>query len=348
MTTDNDILIRIQGHAGRITLNRPDALNALTHDMVFAIEAALTSWAANDNIALVIIDGTGERAFCAGGDIGKLYQKGIKGEYEYGQTFWRDEYRLNALIANYPKPYIAIMNGIVMGGGVGISAHGSHRLVTQHTVLAMPECGIGLVPDVGGSLLLARAPGHVGEFMACTGARLNASEAVFAGFADHVVDAAGIDDVTDQLCATGSVDVISKFTQSKNENALDQQLDIINFAFGSGNLNACVKKLELRNDTWAQSSLHGIHRGSPLSLCCAWQMVQNARKLHTIEDALNQEYRFSYRAQQEADLLEGIRALIVDKDKNPCWQHDSIANVDKSLVAHMLSDLGEAELNLGG
>ena len=169
MTDQAEIHIRKEGRAGRITLDRPKALNALTYDMALAIGAALDQWRDDGAVDLVIIDALGDKAFCAGGDIQKLYDTGRAGDFAYGRRFWADEYRLNARIAEYPKPYVALMQGFVMGGGVGISCHGSHRIVCASTRIAMPECGIGLVPDVGGSLLLARAPGRLGEYVGCTG-----------------------------------------------------------------------------------------------------------------------------------------------------------------------------------
>ena len=180
----SDINLRIKGKAGRITLQRPEALNAMTYDMCLAIENALIDWKNDPNVELVIIDALGEKAFCSGGDISDLYEAGLSKNYSYGKKFWADEYRLNALISNYPKPYISFMQGYTMGGGVGISCHGSHRIVCETSKIAMPECSIGLVPDVGGSLLLAKAPSNIGYFLGLTGTQMSASDAIVAGFAD--------------------------------------------------------------------------------------------------------------------------------------------------------------------
>ena len=188
MNVTNDISIRIVNRVGRITLTRPKALNALTYAMALAIEAALDEWVEGDEVDLVLIDGAGERAFCAGGDIQQLYDTGRAGDFSYGRKFWADEYRLNAKIANLPFPYVAVMDGITMGGGVGISAHGSDRIVTERSMIAMPECGIGLVPDVGGSFILSRAPGHLGEYLAMTGHRMGPGDAVLAGFGDSQIN----------------------------------------------------------------------------------------------------------------------------------------------------------------
>ena len=174
----SDINLRVKGKAGRITLQRPKALNAMTYEMCLAIEKTLIEWKQDSKVELIIIDAQGDKAFCSGGDISDLYEEGSKKNYNYGKKFWDDEYRLNALIAKYPKPYIAFMQGFTMGGGVGISCHGSHRIVCETSKIAMPECSIGLIPDVGGSLLLARAPSNLGYYLGITGTHMNAADAI--------------------------------------------------------------------------------------------------------------------------------------------------------------------------
>ena len=179
--------VRIVGRAGRITLRRPKALNALTYEMIPIIGAALDAWETDGNVAMVIIDAEGEKAFCAGGDIADLYSAGKKRDFEYGRRFWRDEYRLNARLAEFTKPIVSFMQGFVMGGGVGLGCHASHRIVGDSSRIAMPECGIGLIPDVGGSLILATAPGRMGEYLALTSRRMGTGDAIYIGFADHYV-----------------------------------------------------------------------------------------------------------------------------------------------------------------
>jgi len=196
---EDDILIRKVGVTGRITLTRPDALNAMTYEMCMAIGAALEDWRDDSSVRIIIIDAEGAKSFCSGGDIAELYKTGKAGDFAYGRKFWADEYRINVQIKNYPKPYVAIMDGIVMGGGVGISAHGSHRVVTENTLFAMPECGIGLVPDVGGNWLLARAPGRTGEYLAATGTRLNAADCLYAGIGDVFVPEAKLPELIEAL-----------------------------------------------------------------------------------------------------------------------------------------------------
>ena len=210
----------VVGRLGVITLDRPKALNALTYDMAMAIEKAMREWADDDAVALVVIDAEGDKAFCAGGDIQDLYEHGKAGDYDFGRKFWSDEYRLNALIAEYEKPYVALMQGFVMGGGVGISCHGSHRIVCETTQIAMPECGIGLVPDVGGSFLLARAPWKFGEYLGLTGARMNTADAIHAGFADLFVPREDWPALIASLCEHGRTKAIGDFAKATEPSGL--------------------------------------------------------------------------------------------------------------------------------
>ena len=205
-----DIQIRKTGRAGRITLNRPQALNALTWDMCLAIEAALDAWRDDDTVDLVVIDAAGERAFCSGGDIAEMYRRGRAGDYDFGRRFWTDEYRMNAKVAEFPKPYIAFMQGYTMGGGVGVSCHGSHRIVGGTTRVAMPECGIGIIPDVGGTLILSRAAGCLGHFIGTTGHRMDAGDAILAGFADTFIPETEWPALIERLEASGDPAVIAE------------------------------------------------------------------------------------------------------------------------------------------
>ncbi|MEM7464665.1 MAG: enoyl-CoA hydratase/isomerase family protein, partial [Pseudomonadota bacterium] len=257
---DRDIDIRRQGCAGRITLHRPQALNALTHDMVLEIEAALLKWRNDNDIALIIIDAEGDRAFCAGGDIEKLYQTGKAGNFDYGRTFWTDEYRLNALIANYPKPYIAFMQGYVMGGGVGISCHGSHRIVCESTRIAMPECEIGLVPDVGGSHLLANAPGRLGEFLAMTGTRMKAADTIQCGFADSFIPQENWEELKSRLCDTGEIGAVADLAIDPGPSELAQLGNEVDPIFASGSALQCLQTLEMETETWAAAAVKSIRR----------------------------------------------------------------------------------------
>ncbi len=332
-----DLLVRREGCAGRITLNRPKALNAMTYDMAMAIEAALLAWKQDDAVLLVLIDAAGERAFCAGGDIADLYRTGKAGDFAFGQRFWADEYRLNGLIAGYPKPYVAIMDGIVMGGGVGISAHGLHRIVTERSVLAMPECGIGLVPDVGGSLLLARAPGHLGEYLGLTGTRISGADAILTGFADFFVASQHLPELKTRLCETGDANVIADFVGSAEIAGLLAWQHRIAPIFGSTLLPDLLGALEAEASEWSAQALAAIRRASPLSIACSFDLIREVRAANTMQAALDLEYRFSSRCMEFGDFLEGVRAAIIDKDRMPKWRHDSIAAVSAQERAFMLA-----------
>ena len=346
MTAGRDIAIRKAGKTGRLTLNRPGALNALTYEMATAMEAALDEWQNDPQVELVIIDAEGDRAFCAGGDIQDLYEKGKAGNFEFGRTFWADEYRLNAKIFNYPKPYVAIMDGIVMGGGVGISAHGSHRIVTERTMLAMPECSIGLVPDVGGNYPLSRAPGRIGEFMAATGTRLNGADTLYTGFADLFVPGETLDELISSLEKSGNPDELKQFATTPEPGELETlQLEIDRY-FSLGSAREIVAALEASDNEWAAKQATAMRRNCPLSVACAVELVRRCRDLEYIEDILAHEYRFTWRSQSDGDFIEGIRAQIIDKDRNPSWQPPTLEALEEEKISQMLSPLGEEELSL--
>ncbi len=341
----DDINIRIEGRAGRITLTRPKALNALGHDMCLAIEEALDAWADDGAVALVIIDGAGDKAFCAGGDIQKLYDTGRDGDFEYGRRFWRDEYRLNAKIAEYTKPYIAFLHGFTMGGGVGIGCHGSHRITCETSQIAMPECSIGLVPDVGGSLLLARAPGHLGEYLGLTGARMGPGDAIHAGFADHYIPSAHWPGLVEALCSTGDVDAaLTPLGETPPEGALRSAQADIDTLFDAGTLPGILDALRSHSGELAQQSLGKIERNAPLSMACTVEMLRRLRaESADIRTALAQEYRFTARAMESGDFLEGIRAQIIDRDRQPRWRH-ALDTLPEDAADTMLAPLGDQEL----
>lgn len=336
----DDINIRKDGRAGRITLTRPKALNALGYDMCLAIEDALDRWATDDDIDLIIIDAEGDKAFCAGGDIQKLYEAGRAGGFTYGRRFWRDEYRLNAKIAEYPKPYVAFLQGFTMGGGVGIGCHGSHRIVCDSSQIAMPECSIGLVPDVGGSLLLARAPGRMGEYLGLTGARMGPGDAIHAGFADHYLPQEAWDELKAQLIDTGDATQIQDVAATPPDSPLAAQQRDIDAVFNGDSLQDIVTALEADAGDVAASALKAIRRNAPLSMACTVEMIHRLRDATAdIRDALDLEYRFTHRAMEQGDFLEGVRAQIIDKDRQPKWQHELIALPDMA-VNQMLEPLG--------
>ncbi|MEX0283597.1 MAG: enoyl-CoA hydratase/isomerase family protein [Paracoccaceae bacterium] len=338
----SDIDIRIEGRAGRITLTRPQALNAVTWEMLRAIDHALDAWAQDDRVALVLIDAEGDRAFAAGGDIVDLYQTGMAGDYAYGRRFWAEEYQLNARIAEYPKPYVAMMHGFVMGGGVGISCHGSHRLVDESAQIAMPECGIGLVPDVGGSWLLARAPAGLGALVGLTGYRMGPADAILTGFADSFVPRAAWEGLIARLVATGDVDEIARVSETPPDGSLSEGSELARW-FDQASVGALVTALESDGGEAADKQLKILRRQSPLSVACGLASINAARDM-TLQEALAQEFRYVWRCMERGDFLEGIRAQVIDKDRNPTWRHGAAEDVSDAEVAAMLAPLGADEL----
>lgn len=336
----SDIYIRTAGRAGRITLTRTKALNALSYDMCLAIDTALRNWREDDAVELVILDAEGDKAFCAGGDIAELYETGTKGDFEYGRKFWRDEYRLNALIFEYPKPVVSFLQGFTMGGGVGIGCHGSHRIVGETSQIALPECSIGLVPDVGSTLMLALAPGRLGEYLGTTGHRMGPADAILAGFADHYIPIQQWPDLIDMLEASGDASILESHSETPPQGSLGAMQDAIESDFGGETLADIQNSLRNSNNEAAADALKLIGRNSPLSMACTVEMLHRLRTPNlTIRKALELEYRFTYRAMEHGDFLEGIRAQIIDKDRNPSWRHQN-QDVPAVAVSKMLQPLG--------
>lgn len=341
-----DVTIRIEGRAGRITLTRPKALNALSYEMCLAIDAALIDWASDGRVALVVIDAEGEKAFCAGGDIAEMYATGTRGDYSYGRRFWHDEYRMNARIAEYPKPVVSFLQGFVMGGGVGLGCHASHRIVGATSQIAMPECGIGLVPDVGGTYLLARAPGHLGAYLGLTGARMGPGDAIRAGFADLFVPESQWESMKAALIASGDPAGLQGATPPEPPLAVEAAL--IDHAFAQDSIATIAGHLSREDSPFAQKALAALNRNSPLAMACTLAMLRRLGRDSTIRQALTQEFRGTWRSLEQGDFLEGIRAAIIDKDKSPRWRHDKPDAVTQAEVDTILAPLGLDELTFEG
>jgi enoyl-CoA hydratase len=336
----SDINIRVTGKAGRITLTRGKALNALSYDMCMAIDAALRQWASDDAVNLVVIDAEGEKAFCAGGDIAELYDTGTAGDYAYGRKFWSDEYRLNALIFEYPKPVVSFLQGFTMGGGVGIGCHGTHRVVGDSSQISMPEVGIGLIPDVGGSLMLTLAPGRLGEYLGTTAARMKAADAIYAGFADFYIPESFWPVLINGLQKDGDPAILQVASQKPPAGTLELQQAEIDRYFAGETLTDILTVLKAEPSDFAEKALKTMGRNAPLSMACTVELLHRLRDSNlSIRKALEHEYRFTYRAMDKGDFLEGIRAQIIDKDRQPKWQYAE-QDVPASAVSQMLMPLG--------
>jgi len=339
MSGENDVLFSRKGAAGIITLNRPQALNALTLDMVRQIDPQLRAWAGDDAVRLVLIEGAGEKSFCAGGDIRALHDWGKAGDPR-AVAFYREEYRLNTLIKNYPKPYVALMDGINMGGGVGLSVHGSLRVATERLVFAMPETGIGLFPDVGGTYFLPRCPGEIGPYLALTGERLKAADALYAGIADLYVPSAELAELKDRLLAG---EAATDMRRSPGEASLASLRAEIDRHFSRGSVAGILLSLKQDGSAWALKTAASIEAKSPLSSLVAFRQMREGKHL-SFEQAMRMEFRLASRFMQGHDFFEGVRAVVIDKDQKPNWQPALLADVSEAELGTYFAPLGPNEL----
>jgi enoyl-CoA hydratase len=326
------VLARVQGSAGRLTLNRPAALNALDLPMIRALTAALAAWEQDDAVAVVVLDGAGGKGLCAGGDVRFMYDDVRNGGREFA-TLLAEEYALDARIARYPKPYVALMDGVVMGGGVGVSAHGSVRVVTERTVLAMPECSIGYVPDVGGTWLLARAPGELGTHAALTGARLRAADAIACGLADVHVPSQRLPELVAALtgCEQHPRAVVDRFATDPGPSALVADRPWIDGCYAGDTVTEIV---DLLRGAGHAATAEQVRSGAPLALVMTLRAVRSARTL-SLPDALRQEYRLARSCTRWPDFAEGVRARLIDRD-TPRWDPASLRAVTVDVVVEFL------------
>lgn len=317
---------------GFLTLNRPRAINSLNQDMVNVADATLATWAADDDVTAVVLSGAGERGLCAGGDVVAIYHS-AKADGTDARRFWFDEYRLNARIGRYPKPYVAIMDGIVMGGGVGLSAHGNVRVVTEKSKIAMPEVGIGFIPDVGGTYLLSRAPGLLGLHAALTGAPFSGADAIALGFADHHVPQAELEPFLAMVQAESPEAAVAAFAEEPPPSPLAAARGWIDHCYAGETVADIVAALRASDESAANEAAELIVTRSPVALAVTLAAVRRAAALDSLEQVLVQEYRVSCASLRSHDLVEGIRAQLVDKDRNPTWSPASIAAVTDDDVA---------------
>ncbi len=336
---------------GRITLNRPKAINALTHAMIRAIDTALAAWEADPAIRLILLDGAGERGLCAGGDIRVVHDALRAGDTAGPEAFFADEYRLNARIARFPKPFVAFMDGITMGGGIGVSSHASHRVVTERSVLAMPEVGIGFLPDVGGTFLLGRAPGELGLHAALTASRLNASDAILCGLADVHVPSSALPALAERLggCADARAvqALLAELATKPSPATLAPSRGWIDICYAASDMEEIIAALHGRQEAAAQTAAQEIAGKSPTSLKLTLRAVRAARTLGRLEPCLQQEYDAARACLRGHDFLEGVRAALVDKDRAPAWVPADLRDVTSSMIDQYFEPSPETDLHLG-
>ncbi|GAA2199329.1 enoyl-CoA hydratase/isomerase family protein [Sinomonas flava] len=344
-----EVLFERRGRLGVVVLNRPRAVNALTHGMAAAMLAQLTEWAEDDAVETVLVRGAGERGLCAGGDIVAIYRDMLDGG-DATARFWRTEYRLNSLISRYPKPYVAFMDGLVLGGGVGISAHGSHRVVTERTRTGMPETTIGFVPDVGGTLLLGTAPGEAGTHAALTGAHLDGADAIHLGLADFFVPGRRLDTLARALETEPADDAVARLAVVPPLSELEAERGWIDEAYVCDDAEQIVRRLQALEVPAATAAAGAIEAKSPTSVKATLEALRRARargpRSTALEETLDEEYRVGVRLLAGHDFREGIRAQVIDKDRDPHWAPATLGEVRPEAVEALFAPLGERELGL--
>jgi enoyl-CoA hydratase len=330
-TTEPTVLAEVSHGIGRLVLNRPRALNALDRGMIDAIAAALTAWRNDPAVRLVTIEGAGGRAFCAGGDVRAVRALALAGERETIEAFFVAEYAVNRMIAEYPKPYVALIDGISMGGGLGVSVHGSHRVVTEHATMAMPETAIGLFPDIGATYFLPRLPGGTGLYLGLTGARISPGDALHTGLASHHVPRAGLVALTDGLAREG-IAALAAHAVPPPESLLAADRPAIDRCFGTADIGAVVSALEAEGTAWAHTTLATLSQMSPTSLTVTCEALRRGAAM-TLAECLAMELRLTRSVTFHPDFAEGVRAQVVDKTRDPRWTPATLAEIDPADIA---------------
>lgn len=347
---EGDLVVRREGAAGVIRLNRPKAINAMTLEMSIGIDAALDRFETDPEVAVIVLEGAGERGLCAGGDIRGLWESSREGG-DLGARFWRQEYVMNARIAKYPKPYVAFMDGLVMGGGVGLSGHASHRVVTDRTKLAMPEVGLGFFPDVGGTWLLSRSPGEIGTYFGLTGQTMNGPDAIHAKFADAVVPAAKWPELREALTrvrpgvtAADVSKLINAFATGETAGPVAAKEPTIDALFGFDRMEDIFAALKRDGSDFALATLKMLNEKSPRGMVVTLKLLRLARTASSLEECLVREYRAALEVFRSDDFREGVRAAVIDKDRNPTWSPPRIEDVTPQMLAPYLAEIGAGEL----
>jgi enoyl-CoA hydratase len=347
---EGDLIARREGAVGVIRLNRPKAINAVTLEMFRDVDKALDAFEVDPAVAVILLEGAGERGLCAGGDIRALWESSkVKGDL--GKILWREEYILNARIKKFPKPYVSFMDGIVMGGGVGLSAHSSHRVVTDKTKLAMPEVGLGFFPDVGGTWLLSHSPGEIGTYFGLTGQTMNGPDAIHAGFADAVVPSGKLAALREALtkvhAGITSAEVkalIAGFTTGETAGPVAAMEDKIDAWFAHDRMEDIVAALQRGGSELALSTLKTLNEKSPRGMVVTLKLLRLARQSSSLEECLVREYCAALQVFASDDFREGVRAAVIDKDRNPKWSPPRIEDVTPEMVAPYFAEIGADEL----
>jgi enoyl-CoA hydratase len=333
MSVDDTVISRRDGRVGRILLNRPRVLNTLTLDMIRVIMRALLDFRDDPRVHAVVIEGAGDRAFCAGGDIRALRDGQLSGDRAQVEAFFREEYDLNLLIANYGKPYVALIDGICMGGGIGVSVHGPYRVATEHAMFAMPETAIGFFPDIGGTFFLPRLPGQLGVYLGLTGLRTTGADAVHAGFATHFVSRARLSDLSSALAEIGPA-ALARFAEPLPTWTLMPHLAAIDRCFAADTIGEIVVRLSAERDEWAEEALQALRSVSPTALAFTLEAFRHGADL-TLGNALDAEFLLTRTTMAHPDFAEGVRAMVVDKDRQPKWSPARIEEIDQVAIDRM-------------
>lgn len=343
------IICEVRGAAGMVTLDRPKALNALSLGMVRALAPALTRWEDDPSVTRVVVASTSEKAFCAGGDIRALHDLGKAGRFDEMLAFWGEEYIVNAHIHRFRKPYVSLIDGIVMGGGVGISLHGSHRIAGERYLFAMPEVGIGFFPDVGATYALPRLPGSLGVYLALTGDRIGAADAVDAGLATHFVPSARMAELAQALTGEGDVDdILAAFATEPGPGRLRDERETIRHCFGAASLSQILDRLAetaAAGNAFAGKALATIRTKSPTSVAIAFEQMRRGAGFD-FPEAMRTEFRIVSRIARGHEFYEGVRAVVIDKDNAPRWRPATLGEVTSEMVEAYFAPLGRDELVL--
>ena len=347
---EGDLIVRREGAAGILRLNRPKAINAVTLEMFRGIDKALDKFEADPAVGLILLEGAGDRGLCAGGDIRSLYDAS-RANGDLGKILWREEYILNARIAKFAKPYVAFMDGIVMGGGVGLSAHSAHRVVTERTKLAMPEVGLGFFPDVGGTWLLSHSPGEIGTYFGLTGQTMNGPDAIYARFADAVVPSSQLpvlrNVLTEVRPGTASSEVgalIDDFATGESAGPVAATEPRIDAWFGHDRMEDIFAALQRDGSELARATFRTLNEKSPRGMVVTLKLLRLARASSSLEQCLAREYRAALEVFRSDDFREGVRAAVIDKDRNPKWSPSRVEDVTPEMTAPYFADIGADEL----